>query len=703
MTEPTPPAQTNPLAKLILRPANALLPVMLACVSLPLALLTMLAANNAALAVGLRLTQSKSLLLAALAAGGLGLLCLLPLWPQARAWMGRTLAGLRARLGSRAGRLGTLARAGVWLALALLPVAHSYFFLQSSLGRLLAESLPARLYMAWLLTLLGAALLALANGWKPRNALLAALLFNALAWQVLAALAEVSATPFAQGWSEGSRLYQAALFNSRALFGAALPLPTLNPTLHALLSVPFFLGAPIWLHRLWRVGLLLGLAGAAGWALARRYRLAARLGGWAALTVAGVAAAAVLALPVYLHLLVPFILVVLFVRAGRPWQAGLALLLASVWAGLSRFNWYPVPAMFAVVLWAMGLRRRLTFKDIALALAAGLLGTALAFGSARAYMAVAGTSARDFFLIITQSLLFARLLPSETYPLGVLPGTLLFSLPFWALFAMRWGRPGARPVWLRGWGLLLVGGVLLALLGGGLLVSTKIGGGGDIHNLDAYGLMLLLLSAEALFGPAGLPGENAAGAATAEEDVAAEDGVSAGRAGVPWGLAFGALLVLVFFAAQKLPNPTTPAPDRWQATLQGVQAYADKARAAGKPALFISQRQLLALGAITGVQVLPEYDREDLMDRAMAGDAAYLKQLEQRLAAHEFGMIVVDELVFTYKGTADAMGQEHNAWSKWVIRPILCHYQLAALYSEDKLAVYTPRDGAPQCPTLPGR
>ena len=87
----------------------------------------------------------------------------------------------------------------------------------------------------------------------------------------------------------------------------------------------------------------------------------------------------------------------------------------------------------------------------------------------------------------------------------------------------------------------------------------------------------------------------------------------------------------------------------------------------------------------------------------MANDEAYMGEFAKRVAAHEFGAIVIDELVFTYKGTADAMGQEHNAWSKWVIRPIMCNYQLAALYSADKVAVYTPRPGAPQCPTLPGK
>ena len=62
-----------------------------------------------------------------------------------------------------------------------------------------------------------------------------------------------------------------------------------------------------------------------------------------------------------------------------------------------------------------------------------------------------------------------------------------------------------RPSWLTGIGLAVP---LLVLLAGGLVVSTKIGGGADVHNLDAYMAMLLFITSALFWGqyaPAGQP------------------------------------------------------------------------------------------------------------------------------------------------------------------------------------------------------
>ena len=667
---------TNPPSpSVIAPPSHRILLSLLGSITLPLGILGAMACNTAAASVGLRLLQSKSLLVIALLCAGISLGGLaVMLW----AWLAGTQTPLPKKW--QTSLTGRIAKAVVWLLVALLPSAHSWFFTNSALGQLLAGHMAARLLLMWMMVLLFALMLRLAYNWQPGMALLASLLVLGLAWQVMLLLAEVNATPFALGWSEGSRFYQAALFFSRSIFAKDLPLPTLNPTLHMLYSLPFLVNAPIWLHRLWRVVLLLIVAISTAWAMARRFRYdrSVRLAVIASLVLL------IITLPVYVHLLVAFLLIALFVNRAKPWQSLLALVMASAWAGLSRFNWYPVPAMFAVALWLLDVPQqagRPTWRTVIAALATGVLGTGVAALAVSLYMRHAGTSTQDFYVILTQSLLFARLLPSETFPLGVLPAIVLYSLPLWAVLWLVWGGQRAnRPAWLTGQGAFIMGGMLLALFAGGLLVSTKIGGGGDIHNLDAYGLLLMLLVLAAL---------------------STQPGQAPVR--LPWLVLAAMGLVLCFMAAQKLPQVPAYNPYHWQITLHGIQDFVDEDNADGLPTLFISQRQLPALGLIRNLDMLPEYDREDMMDRAMAGDAAYLDPFAARLAAHEFGAIVVDELIFTYKGTADAMGEEHNAWSKWVIRPILCHYQLAALYAEDKVAIYTPRLGPPKCPALPGK
>jgi hypothetical protein len=89
------------------------------------------------------------------------------------------------------------------------------------------------------------------------------------------------------------------------------------------------------------------------------------------------------------------------------------------------------------------------------------------------------------------------------------------------------------------------------------------------------------------------------------------------------------------------------------------------------------------------------------MEMAMSGNQAYLDRFNQKLESHQFGAIIVDPLTFTYKGTADAMGAEHNAWTRSVIRPILCNYQVSQILPEARVAIYLPLASGQNCPNLP--
>jgi hypothetical protein len=283
----------------------------------------------------------------------------------------------------------------------------------------------------------------------------------------------------------------------------------------------------------------------------------------------------------------------------------------------------------------------------------------------------------DFFTSLSSSLLLARLLPSETYRLGVLPGILLYALPIVAALFFTTTKPAGNPrLGIAAQSQWLLAIELIALFLGGLLVSTKIGGGSDIHNLDAFGILLLIITLTSLFGKIAAPA-------------------------LPWPIALGLVAMPLFFSVGSLPSFQPNNPPAWQTTLQAIQAAVDADNTAGKPTLFISQRQLISLGLIRNVDLDPLYDREDLMEMAMSGNQQYLNVFAQKLATQTYGAIIVDPLSFTYKGTADAMGAEHNAWTKSVIRPILCNYQLSQSFSEAKVAIYLPQQGQRNCPTLP--
>jgi hypothetical protein len=85
---------------------------------------------------------------------------------------------------------------------------------------------------------------------------------------------------------------------------------------------------------------------------------------------------------------------------------------------------------------------------------------------------------------------------------GILPATLLASAPlllslWWSrsLWQDRLGRPARA----------FLAVALLALGAGGILVSLKVGGGSNLHNLDAYLVLLLLVGSSLLLQ--GSPGD----------------------------------------------------------------------------------------------------------------------------------------------------------------------------------------------------
>jgi hypothetical protein len=96
------------------------------------------------------------------------------------------------------------------------------------------------------------------------------------------------------------------------------------------------------------------------------------------------------------------------------------------------------------------------------------------------------------YFLERQPLLWSRLLPNEIYPSGILLGLLLAVAPL--LIVLTVWRLKARPSFsgLQDW---LSGLILLGLLFVGLIISVKIGGGSNLHNLDMFLIALLFVAA----------------------------------------------------------------------------------------------------------------------------------------------------------------------------------------------------------------
>ena len=204
----------------------------------------------------------------------------------------------------------------------------------------------------------------------------------------------------------------------------------------------------------------------------------------------------------YYHLLVMVMLVIWGHNSQRFGRTLLIVLLASAWAGVSRVNWLPVPALIAACLYLIDtpVREQKLLRYLLPPAVWGILGTAAGYAVQQAYQAWSGNPAAYFGSAFQSDLLWYRLLPNTTYPLGILPSAVLVSLPLLALLGLRLLQNRAnlaRMDWLR---LLGLAAALLALFAGGVLVSLKIGGGSNLHNLDAYLALLLVVGSMLYFG-----------------------------------------------------------------------------------------------------------------------------------------------------------------------------------------------------------
>lgn len=555
-------------------------------------------------------------------------------------------------------RVEEVSRPWRWLAgAALLPALAVFPWLSSQPAFLTFSSggVFLRFLVFWALGLGCALLLRLA--WprlEASEAWAAAFLLQAALNLLAANLPALTDFPFALGWSETSRFYFPSLFLSEKIYGQKYPWPILHPSLHLLLTPPYWFNAPLWAHRAWQVFLRVTMTALIPPALLSRFGLKKDLQTW----LLGLGIFVFLTdVSIYLHLpLMVFPLLWLY-HPGKQRRTWLLLLAASVWAGLSRINWYPMPGLLLACLWLEEeAPSRPGLRGLLFPAALTVIGALTAFLSARAYIALSGVEQSNFFTSLTSDLLWYRLWPNPTYPLGVIPAISLLSAPLWLV--LWWGK---RPAWPQ---IVLLAG----LLAGGLLVSLKIGGGADVHNLDAYAVMLIVVAAYAFFRRS---------------------------QPLPWPVLGLLILLPAWFAQIPSSGLTRYDPQSARQTLTALQRQVDSTPG---EILFITQRQLLSMRLLTGVTLLPEYEREDLMEMAMAHNTPYLERFERDVQAQRFALIVVDPLKFNLLGSAYPMGEENNAWARWVVRPVLCWYEEAERFPQERIVIYRPRPGGKACP-----
>jgi hypothetical protein len=242
--------------------------------------------------------------------------------------------------------------------------------------------------------------------------------------------------------------------------------------------------------------------------------------------------------------------------------------------------------------------------------------------------------------------------------------------------------------------------ILLVLFGGGLVVSVKIGGGSNLHNMDAYCVLLLVVAAYFTFARAkpdfGSAIEEAPASYLASD--AAFYPPFRKQSLFQAGLAL-ALINCAFFTFISR-DPPAPLPDAKSVSkaLDLVTRYAQEASQSGGEVLFLSNRQLLTFHTIRGVALVPDYERVFLMEMAMANNSSYLKKFHQDLERHRFALIVSEPLFTQQKGGEEVFGEENDAWVRQVSRYVLCYYKPKAQEKSVKVQLLVPSSYTRNCP-----
>lgn len=517
--------------------------------------------------------------------------------------------------------------------------------------------------------------LLLKAGWPKKEFffwLAAGLLCTTALLQVGVLFTQVNNFPFSQSWSEGMLLTNGAQVAGLKVWGENVGFPFINRTYAILQSFSFFLPGdhPLWIHRLWNSVLWFVVPWGLSLALGKRLKLGSTI----QLVVFSVFGYLFLAQgPLYFNLaLIPLILLLGF----RPDKFTLSLalvVLASVWAGLSRLNWYPFAGSFAGLLYVLETpynEKPLQYfwKPVVWFGA----GTCIAFATNYLFQSMGGGEIIPDSAYLSSTILWYRLFPSSTFPSGIFPTLLVITsallfFTIWRFFLIQ----GISP-----WRRLSVLAALLVFLVGGLVVSVKIGGGNNLHNLDGFLILLLVLASFVYFH---------------QVSVDQPEKIKVGGIQTPKWLTALTILLPLIYQMPFLPYRTPVDTAKTSEIEQKLDMYVEQALSSGKSVLFISNQHMLALHRFPEVLPVPEYEVVYMMEMAMTNNEQYFTEFYEKLADKEWGLIVVDSVITEVVGREKSFGEEQNAWVRWVSNPLLKYYNPVLDNRAVGIALLTPR------------
>ncbi|MBT4310935.1 MAG: hypothetical protein HOD49_11035, partial [Anaerolineae bacterium] len=624
-------------------------------------------------------------------------------------WKTEKLKGLKNTLISLRAKL----RYFSWI-FALIILTIPLWFLQYTLWGLVFVGIYFRLFF-WLLIIIILAILLTKDDEKliSFSTLLLSILLSGTSFTLASVFSNVTDYPFNLYWSDGNRLWDYSIMFGRYLYNYPADRP-LNAFISSgrqfLWGLPFlFPNTSILFNRFWSALVLSLPYVVLGWA-AFKTRESKKseilfLSFWAFLFLNQG--------PIYTPLVFSAILVAIVWE--RPlWLAIPAIAVAGYYAEITRYTWEFAPAIWAGMLSLNGSKlkgERLVLRDWGRAIILAIAGVSIWYlypiiqntwqnrtdpvtGLGNA---IVGTVSSAQSATSAQPLLWSRLFPSDTYPEGILGGLLIAILPLTILLFYSIKKKYWQPsLWQK----LAILGALLPFWVVGIIISTKIGGGNNLHNLDMFLIDLLFVAA--------IMWRNSDKTWFSQPEKH------------PIWLQ-GLLILLIAIPALPSLLGLRPKLSLTEAEINQVKILADAAAVATLPPteeindalwyirhaikdtqaqgeiLFIDQRQLLTFGYVPKIPLVPEYEKKRMMNEAMSSNAAYFKPYYEDLAAHRFSLIITEPLKIDIKDEEGSFAAENDLWAVWVAAPTLCYYEPLETLRSVYIQLLVPREEALDC------
>ncbi len=518
--------------------------------------------------------------------------------------------------------------------------------------------------------------------------------------------------PLSLTWSEGNRIWDYSILYGRDLYNHPLDQPIkayIDRGRQTLWGLPFLLpNVSIVGVRMWSAILFTVPYALLGWMVfhpTKQFRYQwVWLGLWAFIFLNQG--------PIYTPLILSGILVV-GIRRKPIWIAFPLIFIAGYYAQRSRMTWMAAPMMWGILITLLdgedqnGIRFLKThWKPIFLYGLAGFLG---GFGIIRGWNRLANyfSEAADTkpnivvnehvignlidtsdsievvsvmgqnSVLIDQPLVWGRLWPNPTYGLGIILGLIfavgpLIVLLLTLLHSKQWKLNVIQQLGLFG--------ILTGFLGLGIVVSTKIGGGGDLHNLDMFLISLVLVS--------GLAWERVGKNLLAK--------IKPESTGLKLVLMF--VVVIPAFMPWIDAEPLELPPDeKIQWTMKLLRRETSRVLEEGGEILFMDQRQLLTFGYLGDIPLVPDYEKKLVMDMAMSGNASYFVTFYKDISDQRFELIISDPQRVRYADDTESWGIENDTWVEWVSKPLLCYYEPSFTIKTTSVWLLVPRENPDEC------